>query len=101
MAFIGPWEIALILGVVLVIFGPKKLPELARGLGDAVRQHRLASEGSEAPTNPSNTLNQKEPAKGNPDNILITTAKQLGVKTEGKTMEEISSEIASKTTGKY
>ena len=29
MPFIGPWEIALILAIVLLLFGPKKLPELA------------------------------------------------------------------------
>ena len=33
MTFIGPWEIALILAIVLIIFGPKKLPELAKSIG--------------------------------------------------------------------
>lgn len=34
---IGPTEILLILGVVLLLFGGKKLPELARGSGRALR----------------------------------------------------------------
>ncbi len=34
---IGPPEILLILGVVLLLFGGKKLPELARGSGRALR----------------------------------------------------------------
>ncbi|MEO6606244.1 MAG: twin-arginine translocase TatA/TatE family subunit [Aeromicrobium sp.] len=34
---IGPPEILLVLGVVLLLFGGKKLPELARGSGRALR----------------------------------------------------------------
>lgn len=34
---IGPPEILLLLGVVLLLFGGKKLPELARGSGRALR----------------------------------------------------------------
>lgn len=34
---IGPTEILIILGVVLLLFGGKKLPELARGSGRALR----------------------------------------------------------------
>jgi sec-independent protein translocase protein TatA len=33
----GPWEIALILVVVLVLFGGKKLPELAKGLAKGIK----------------------------------------------------------------
>jgi sec-independent protein translocase protein TatA len=47
MPFIGPWEIALILAIVLIVFGPKKLPELAKSMGDAIRQYKIASEGGE------------------------------------------------------
>ena len=34
---IGPTEILIILGVVLLLFGGKKLPDLARGSGQALR----------------------------------------------------------------
>lgn len=34
---IGPTEVLIILGVVLLLFGGKKLPELARGSGKALR----------------------------------------------------------------
>ncbi|MBW6464445.1 MAG: twin-arginine translocase TatA/TatE family subunit [Dethiobacteria bacterium] len=33
---IGPWEIIAILAVVLLIFGSKKLPELAKAIGKSV-----------------------------------------------------------------
>ncbi|MBS7629922.1 twin-arginine translocase TatA/TatE family subunit [Candidatus Bathyarchaeota archaeon] len=101
MTFIGPWEIALILVIILIIFGSKKLPELARGLGDAVRHYKLASEGSDKISlEPLNISNQRISTRVKSDDILIITAKQLGITTGGKTMEEISSEIASKTTGR-
>ncbi|MEM3430730.1 MAG: twin-arginine translocase TatA/TatE family subunit [Candidatus Bathyarchaeia archaeon] len=101
MTFIGPWEIALILVVILIIFGSKKLPELARGLGEAVRQYKLASEGSDKTSlEPSNISNRRISTQGKSDDILIITAKQLGIVTEGRTMEEISREITSKTTVK-
>jgi sec-independent protein translocase protein TatA len=37
MRNIGPTEILIVLGVVLLLFGGKKLPELARGSGKALR----------------------------------------------------------------
>ena len=41
----GGGEILLILAVVLLLFGGKKLPELARGLGKGIRDFKDASEG--------------------------------------------------------
>ena len=40
---IGPWEILVILFVIILIFGGKKLPELARGLGLGLKEFRKAS----------------------------------------------------------
>src|SRR3984893_6111178 len=40
----GPSESALILGIVLVLFGAKKLPELARSLGQSMNEFRKARE---------------------------------------------------------
>lgn len=42
---IGGAEMMLILAVVLLLFGGKKLPELARGLGKGIREFKDASEG--------------------------------------------------------
>lgn len=38
--FIGGWEIVLIVFVVLLIFGGKKIPELMRGLGKGVKSFK-------------------------------------------------------------
>ena len=42
---LGPWEIILILAVVLVLFGAKKLPELAKGMGQGIKEFKKASRG--------------------------------------------------------
>jgi sec-independent protein translocase protein TatA len=43
MGSIGGQELFLILLIVLVFFGAKKLPELARGLGQGIREFRKAA----------------------------------------------------------
>ncbi len=40
---IGGWEFVLILAVVLILFGARKLPELARGLGQGIKEFKKAS----------------------------------------------------------
>jgi len=39
---LGPWEIALIILIVVILFGGKKLPELAKGLGIGLREFKKA-----------------------------------------------------------
>jgi sec-independent protein translocase protein TatA len=40
---LGGWEVVLILAVVLILFGAKKLPELAKGLGQGIKEFKKAS----------------------------------------------------------
>ena len=35
-SWIGPWEIAIVLVIALLIFGPKKLPDLGQSLGRSI-----------------------------------------------------------------
>ena len=44
---IGGWEVLLILAVVLLLFGAKKLPELARGLGKGIKEFKTATRDSD------------------------------------------------------
>lgn len=37
---LGIWEILIILVVVLLLFGPRRLPEMAKGIGQSVREFR-------------------------------------------------------------
>ncbi|MDG1728977.1 MAG: twin-arginine translocase TatA/TatE family subunit [Algibacter sp.] len=45
---IGPWQIALIVVVVLLLFGGKKIPELMRGLGSGIKEFKDASKEEES-----------------------------------------------------
>ncbi len=40
---IGMWEILLIVAVALIIFGPAKLPELGRSIGNGLKEFRRAT----------------------------------------------------------
>ncbi len=42
-------EILLILAIALLLFGPRKLPELARGLGQAIREFKQAMQEASGP----------------------------------------------------
>ena len=37
---LGPWEIVIIMLVIILIFGGKKIPELARGFGKGLREFK-------------------------------------------------------------
>lgn len=45
---IGPWQIAIVVLVVLLLFGGKKIPELMRGLGSGIKEFKDASKEDEA-----------------------------------------------------
>ena len=44
---IGPGEILIVLVLALLIFGPKKLPELGKGLGRGMRDFKRAVSGDD------------------------------------------------------
>lgn len=46
---IGPWQIALIVVAVVLLFGGKKIPELMRGLGSGIKEFKDASKEEEEP----------------------------------------------------
>ena len=41
---IGPWELILILIIALLVFGPRRLPEIGRALGKTVAEFRRMSQ---------------------------------------------------------
>ena len=43
LAFLGWPEVIAILVIVMLLFGAKKLPELARGLGSGIKEFKKAS----------------------------------------------------------
>jgi twin arginine-targeting protein translocase, TatA/E family len=47
MRGIGTTELIIIAVVLLVLFGGKKLPELGRGMGDAIKEFKKSVKGKE------------------------------------------------------
>jgi TatA/E family protein of Tat protein translocase len=68
MPFISPghfWLILLLLIVVLIIWGPGKLPDVGAGMGRAIREFRKATnEMKDSVVNASNTHNETPPSGG-------------------------------------
>lgn len=44
---IGTWQIVLIVVIVLLLFGGKKIPELMRGLGSGIKEFKDATKEDE------------------------------------------------------
>lgn len=45
---LGPMELIIILLIVILLFGGKKIPEIAKGLGKGIRDFKSSMSGSEA-----------------------------------------------------
>ena len=48
----GPWEIALILVIILIVFGVGKLPQAGAAIGKGIRAFRKGQLGEEEEENP-------------------------------------------------
>lgn len=62
-AYIGQTELLIVGGIVLVLFGGSKIPQLAKGLGEGIREFKksMTGEGSEnASPSASDTQQQQQ-----------------------------------------
>jgi len=87
---LGPTELILLFGAALLLFGPNKIPELARQLGQATSQYKKGLKEVKGNLL-SETENFSKPLSD--EDKLVNTAKELGIVTEGKSMSEIAQEI--------
>lgn len=112
---LGWQEVILIFVILLFVFGPTKLPKIARELGKAMREFNKAtsgirdeidkaSSGFTKAVQPSSTgfLGSPPRAAGKRkiDKALSDIAERLNITTEGKTKEQITQEITEKIEGK-
>ena len=42
LGVIGPWQVVIIVALILVLFGGKKIPELMRGMGRGIKEFKEA-----------------------------------------------------------
>ncbi|MAZ26838.1 MAG: twin-arginine translocase TatA/TatE family subunit [Cytophagaceae bacterium] len=61
LGMIGPWQIALIVVIVLLLFGGRKIPELMRGLGSGIKEFKDASKEDDTPAHKDEKI--EEPKK--------------------------------------
>ncbi|WP_394974411.1 twin-arginine translocase TatA/TatE family subunit [uncultured Croceitalea sp.] len=54
LGLVGPWQIAIIVLCILLLFGGKKIPELMRGLGSGIKEFKDASKEDEKLEDKSN-----------------------------------------------
>jgi Sec-independent protein translocase protein TatA len=71
--------VILAIAVIMLVFGPQKLGEFARSIGNARREAGMAYKGTSS-----------APAPADP---LIETAKKLGITPEGRRQQQISDDI--------
>lgn len=86
---VGTQEIILILVILLFVFGPKKLPKMAKDLGRAIQEFKKAS--TTIVDTASSALQEEDAGE-----TLLQIAKNLGIETDNKTVSQIIEELQKK-----
>jgi len=87
---IGTNELIMIFGVVVILFGASKLPELARSMGSSVGEFKKAQKESEKNLKEfEKSLTDPAPTKTK----VQETAEKMGIDIRGKTDDQLLEEI--------
>jgi sec-independent protein translocase protein TatA len=85
---IGIWEILLVLLVALLVFGPKRLPEMGRSLGRGMREFKdsVSGEGNDDDDKEKDDDEEKEtPASGAPPVVAAASPESVTGTASGST----------------
>ncbi len=75
-----------------MLFGGKKLPELARSLGTAVKEYTAASK------EPVRYLDNKKRTREDEEReAILEAARKMGIETEGRSISEIAQDLVKAT----
>ena len=67
MGWFGAQELIIIFLIVLLLFGGKKIPEIAKGLGKGIREFKSAKNNLEKEGDPSAESGDSKPEISDPD----------------------------------
>ncbi len=87
----GNTELLFLLFIVLLLFGGRKLPELARSMGEAVKEFNKAT------NEPTKYIDEKTRKENEERQAIIDAAKKLGIPVEGRDINEIAQDIVKAT----
>ncbi len=94
---LGTTELLIILLIAIILLGPSKIPQLAKSLGEAIREFRKASSGTLEEEEKTKLKNIKPENIGEEEKKLLKTlAKKLDVDAEGKSDEELLKAVLEK-----
>ncbi len=85
MLGLGTPELVVIMFIILLLFGGKKLPELAKALGTAVREFNSSIELPDRKDSMKETDEKKA--------AILDAARKMGIQTEGRSIKEISEDL--------
>jgi sec-independent protein translocase protein TatA len=107
------WIVIGVVVIALLMWGPSKIPQLAASIGKARREFDTARKEIENPMNALLQTATQTPTVQSPqtqapaaqpqysgDEVLIRTAREMGIPTEGKTREQLSLEMVSRASSK-
>jgi sec-independent protein translocase protein TatA len=82
MPNVGPMEIILVLIVALIVFGPKKLPELGKSLGKGINEFKGSITGDHDSSTPPEAVTAPAPVAATPTPVAPVTAHRVEDKTQ-------------------
>jgi sec-independent protein translocase protein TatA len=85
MPNIGPLEIVVILIIALIVFGPKRLPELGRSMGKGIREFKSSLTGDK---DDDDDVRELEPAHGEPARRETTAREEEEAPLEGEVVHD-------------
>jgi len=89
---IGQFELIAVMFIILLLFGGKKLPELARSMGTAVREY------SSATKEPAKNVESKTKTKEDEEReAILEAARKLGIECDGRSINDIALDLVKGT----
>ena len=99
MPNVGPLEIAVVLIIVLIIFGPKRLPELGQSMGRGIREFKNSLSGDKDTDSPDEKRRELEASQQVPASQPQPPQATAGEPSAEKPAEPVEGEIVTENKG--